>query len=62
MKDKLLRAAPILLIVVIAILAIAALVSLSQAMFGGGQSSQTSDLVDISIESLLKPTLLVVLK
>ena len=54
MKDKLLRVAPILLIVVIAILAIAALVSLGQAMFGGGQSSQTSDLVDISIESLLK--------
>lgn len=53
-KDKLLRIAPILLIIVIAILAIAALVSLGQAMFGGGQSTQTSDLVDLSVESLLK--------
>lgn len=53
MKDKLLRIAPILLIIVIAILAIAALVSLGQAMFGGGQNTQTDGSVDTSIESLL---------
>jgi hypothetical protein len=54
MKDKLLRIAPILLIVVIAILAIAALVSLGQAIFGGEQSTQTGSSVDTSVESLLK--------
>ena len=40
MKDKLIRIAPILLIIVIAFLAIAALVSLGQMFFGSSSSTQ----------------------
>ena len=55
MKEKLIRLAPILLIIAIAILAITAIVSVGQMFFGGeGEQAQTSQEKDESVAELLK--------
>ena len=56
MKSKLIRIAPILLIIAIAILAITAIVSIGRMMLGGGsnQPAQKTEEQEASIVELLK--------